>query len=95
MQSLQAQRAAAATDEGVPVRPGLLAVGVILLVLGAIGYFLMQPVPDADSTTTQLSVLAMILGAILTLLGLFLPDEHSTAPVVKERRVIKESDDEE
>jgi hypothetical protein len=59
------------------MRDGLLALGVIILVLGAIFYLI--PTPASANTDQpqelagQAAVAAMILGALLTLLCLILP----------------------
>lgn len=65
------------------MREGLLTAGIILLVLGAIFYFM----PAATSTPAasvsivrNLSLVSMILGAMLTILGIVLPNVDEAKP---------------
>jgi hypothetical protein len=63
------------------MREGLITLGVILLVLGAIFYFVPTPesAHETDRAVTEgwlrpVALWAMILGAVITILGLLLPD---------------------
>jgi hypothetical protein len=62
------------------MRSGILTLGVVLLVLGGIFYFVPQPMSTASQGTPdlqhQLSLLALIIGALLTFLGIILPDSE-------------------